>query len=85
MAHRIFAEAHGLLSSCGTRALEYTDSELLRGMALVVLQHVGSQFPHQGFNLCSQAVEGQSLNHWTAREVPKLFQFVNIINLLNTI
>ena len=36
-AHRIFTKAHGLLSSCGTRSVEHTDSELLWSMALVVL------------------------------------------------
>ena len=33
----------------------------------LALQHVGSQFPDQGSNLCTLHC---SLNHWTAREVP---------------
>ena len=34
--------------------------------------HVGSQFPNPRLNLCPSAVEVQSLNHWTTREVPKI-------------
>ena len=34
--------------------------------------HVGSQFPNPGLNLCPPAVEVQSLNHWTTREVPEI-------------
>ena len=30
----------------------------------------GILFPDQGLNLCPSAVEAQSLNHWTSREVP---------------
>ena len=35
--------------------------------------HVGSQFPDQGPNLHPPAVEVQSLNHWTTREVQSQF------------
>ena len=33
-------------------------------------QHVGSWFPDQGLEPTSPALEAQSLNHWTMREVP---------------
>ena len=33
---------------------------------------MGSQFPNPGLNLCPPAVEVQSLNHWTTREVPEI-------------
>ena len=33
-------------------------------------QHVGSQFPSHGWILCPPAMEVQSFNHWTFREVP---------------
>ena len=40
-----------------------------------IMQHVGSQFPNQGSNPRPPAVEAQSLNYWTAREVPILLYF----------
>ena len=37
-------------------------------------RHVGSQLPAQGSNLCPLSWK-HSLNHWTAREVPKATYF----------
>ena len=35
----------------------------------LITLHVGSQILDQGLNLCPPAVEVQSLNHWTIREI----------------
>ena len=40
-------------------------------MGSVAPQHVGSQFPNQGSNLCPH-IARQILNHWITRELPKL-------------
>ena len=37
------------------------------------VRRMGSQIPNLGSNLCPLAVEAQSLNHWSTREVPLLF------------
>ena len=37
------------------------------------MQHAGSQLPDQGLNPCPLALAVQSLNLWTAREVPRWF------------
>ena len=44
----------------------------------------GSPVPQPGIKPTPPAMEAQSLSNWTTREVPKLFQILNIVNLLNT-
>ena len=36
------------------------------------MQHVGSYFPDQGFEPSPPALKAWSLNHWAAREVPRI-------------
>ena len=42
----------------------------------------GFSFPGQGSNLGPSAVKTQSLNHWTAREIPTFFFFPCMISLI---
>ena len=39
------------------------------------VQHVGILVPRPGFKPVPPAVEAQSLNHWTAREVQENFKY----------
>ena len=42
------------------------------GVFFLARRHVGSYFPYQESNLQCPRIERESLNHWTAREVPRV-------------
>ena len=42
-----------------------------------IAHHVGSQFPNQGSNPHPLQRKHGVFNHWTAKEVPKIFKFLN--------
>ena len=69
------SSVHGILQ---TRILEWGAIAFISNAYIYTChtgKHLGSQFPNQGLNLCPPAVEAQSLNHWTTREVPNANSF----------
>ena len=51
-------------------------------------RHLGSPFSNQRLNLSPLAVEAESLNHWTTKEIPaflKLYLFLSLLFFFATI
>ena len=54
----------------------FPHSLLIFGSTWWYVGYAGSQFPNQGSSSCPRSLGIQSLNRWTAREVP-LSSFIN--------